>query len=215
MIKYEGYDTFCAYTSIIHGVGCRHSCHPFYTGGDGTIPCFHSYGIQLSCSPNGIQYMKPVLPEGHSMHKIPNGYRIKLFKYCNPQNCWCPDHLKNCCIFLATLNRDQEQSPPNQLLWWQLPLFSGQLRLVGAGKNPKALLPSLSQKRKLPWGNRVPSSSSAYLGWELNEISLPAEPAFQRGWSRGHHYKRRPREQQQLCRSPRVWKSNWVPLQPK
>lgn len=137
MIKYEGYDTFCAHTSIIHGVGCRHSCPLFYTGGDGTIPCFHLYGIQLSCSPNGIQNMKPVLPEGRSMHKISNGYRIKLFEYCNPQNCWCPDHLKNCCIFLATLNRDQEQSPPNQLLWWQLPLFFRTTQAGGSREEPK------------------------------------------------------------------------------
>lgn len=63
-------------------------------------------------------------------------------------------------------------------------------------------------KGKLPLGTRQPSSSSAYLGWKLNKISLPGEPAFRRGWSRGHSYKRRPREQQQLCRSLRVWKNN-------
>lgn len=164
--------------------------------------------MQLFCFPNAIQYMKPVLPVGQSMHKIPNGYRtiwISVFT-CNPQNCRCPDNLNNCNIFLATLKRDQ--APPNQFLWWQLPHFSGQLcGLMGAGKNPNAL-PFLYQKGKLPLGTGQPSSSSAYLGWKLNKISLPGEPAFRRGRSRGHWYKRRPREQQQLCRRLRVWKNN-------
>jgi len=44
------------------------------------------------------------------------------------------------------------------------------------------------QKSKLPLGNRGASSSSAYLVWELSKISLPAEPAFLRGWSRRHCY---------------------------
>lgn len=95
-----------------------------------------------------------------------------IFLTCDLQHCWCPDHLYNGCIFLATLNRDQEQALSNQFLWWQLPPFLRKLcGLVGAGKNPNAL-PFLHQKRKLPLGNRRPSSA-ANLGWELNKITLP------------------------------------------
>lgn len=146
-------DPFCTYLLIIHDVGCLHSCHQLYTSCVGT-PCFHLYGMQLSCFLNEIQYMKPVLPVDRSIHKIPNGCRITciwiLVLTCNSQNYWCPDHLNNCCIFLATLKGDQEQGPPNQVLWCPEKSCNCQLcGLVGSGKNPNAL-PFLHQKERFP-----------------------------------------------------------------
>lgn len=124
---------------------------------------------------------------------------------CNPQNSWCPGHLNNCCNFLAKLETKSERHLTG-FSDGNYHFFSRKFcRLVGAGKNPNAL-PILYQNIMLPLGE----GNSAYPGWESNEISRQAEPAFQREWSRGCSYKRRPGEQQQLGRSLRTWKSNGI-----
>ena len=76
-----------------------------------------------------IRYMKQVLITDHSMHKIPNSCRTNiwiLFLNYNPQNHHHLDHVKNCCIFLATLTETISKHHLNHFLWWWLLLSSGQ-----------------------------------------------------------------------------------------
>jgi len=77
-----------------------------------------------------IRYMKQVLITDHSMHKIPNSCRTKniwvLFLNYYPQNHHHLDHVKNCCIFLATLTETISKHHLNHFLWWWLLLSSGQ-----------------------------------------------------------------------------------------
>lgn len=108
---------------------------------------------------------------------------------CNPQNCWCSDHRKDCCFFFFLQHWIETTSKHYlSVFWWQLQLFSRQLHgLVGAGKNWNA-----PEKKASPKQQEQSRSSSTYFIWELNAISLSAGPAFWReGFGERCHYKKR------------------------